>query len=73
VNYRTPAPDDSYLVLLGRAAYTWAYTEWLLICAVRWATGHDLSGLAGKTGGRIVGAFSDMVQAQKAAPPDVHR
>ncbi|MFN2346916.1 MAG: hypothetical protein ABR616_14530 [Dermatophilaceae bacterium] len=73
MSYQTPTPDDPYLSLLGRAAYTWAYTEWVLIYAVRWATGHDLSDLAGKTGGRIVGAFSDIVQAQEAAPLGVHR
>lgn len=73
MNYRTPVPEESYLALLGRAAYTWAYTEWVLIYAVRWATGDDISGLAGMTGGHIVGASSDMVQGQQAAPYDVHR
>jgi hypothetical protein len=74
VNYRTPTPNDAYLSLLGRAAYTWSYTEWGLIYAVRWATGRDLSGLAGQTGGAIVGAFAAMVQAQQEeAPPDVYR
>lgn len=73
MKYRTPVPDESYLDLLGRAAYTWAYTEWVLIYAVRWATGNDISGLAGKPGGHIVGAFADMVQGQTAAPSDVHR
>lgn len=74
MSYRTPTPDDCYLSLLGRAAYTWAYTEWGLIYAVRWATGQDLTGLAGQTGGGIVGAFADMVKAQQGAvPPDVFR
>jgi hypothetical protein len=71
--FGTPTPDDSYLTLLGRAAYTWAYTEWVLIYCVPWATGHDLSGLAGKTGGRIIGAFADVVKAQTAIPSDIHR
>jgi hypothetical protein len=30
VTYRTPAEDD-YLLVLGRAAYTFAYMEWLMI------------------------------------------
>lgn len=73
MSYRTPTPDDAYLVLLGRAVYTWAYTEWGLIYAVRWGTGRDLSGLAGETGGPIVDAIADMVQAQSTAPPDLRR
>jgi hypothetical protein len=61
VHYVTPTPDERYLELLGRAAYTWAYTEWTILYIIRWATGDDLSVHVGGTGGRIVGTFRDLV------------
>lgn len=59
--YRTPTPDRDYLELLGRAAYTWAYTEWVLLYVIKWATNEDLVALVGGTGGRIVRRFHKVV------------
>lgn len=59
--YRTPTPDRAYLELLGRAAYTWAYTEWVLIYVIKWATNEDLAALVGGTGGWIVRRFRKVV------------
>lgn len=59
--YRTPTPDRDYLELLGRAAYTWAYTEWMLLYVIKWATEEDLAALVGGTGGRIVRRFHKVV------------
>ena len=61
--FSTPCPEPEYLLLLGRAAYTWAYTEWTLLYAIKWATGDDLAHLVGGPGGRIVGRFHQVVQA----------
>jgi hypothetical protein len=61
--YRTPAPDAAYLQMLGRAAYTWAYAEWTVLYAIRWATGEDLAAHVGRTGGVIVAKFEAIVRA----------
>ncbi len=66
MTHRTPTPDDAYLMLLGRAAYTWAYTEWSLLYIIKWATGEDLSHLVGGTGGRIVRRFESVVDDLEA-------
>jgi len=54
-------PEVEYLNLLGCAAYAWAYTEWMLIYAMKWGGGDDLSKLAGGTGGQILTRFSRFV------------
>jgi hypothetical protein len=69
--YRTPGPDDLYLQLLGRAAYTWSYTEWTALYLIRWATGDDLSDHVGGTGGRIMRTLEATVRADLDVDPQI--
>lgn len=55
-------------MLLGRAAYTWAYTEWDLIYMLHWATGRDLGRTA--TGGQLVDEFREMLAKDRGTNPD---
>jgi hypothetical protein len=65
--FRTPVPDDEYLRLLGRASYTWSYTEWAMLYIITWLTQDDLARHAGKTAGRIVNVFNEALDS--ATPP----
>ena len=65
--FRTPVPDDGYLAVLGRAAYTWAYTEWTVLYLIHWQSGDDLANCAGGTGGAIVKALHRLLQAPPPA------
>lgn len=71
MTYRTPSPDNLYLKLLGRAAYTWSYAEWTALYIIRWATDDDLSDHAGCTGGKIMRALDATVRSGLDADPHV--
>ena len=65
-----PCPDRAYLELLGRAAYTWSYTEWTMLYTIVGLTGEGLDHHVRDTGGAIVGTLaSTLVTADK--PPFV--
>lgn len=67
MNFTTPVPEGDYLELLGRAAYTWSYTEWTMLYTIHWLTGEDLAGHVGGTGGTII---STLVRALGVEPPE---
>ena len=71
MTFRTPSPDDLYLVLLGRAVYTWSYTEWTALYLIRWATGDDLSDHAGHPGGRIMRTLEATVSSDLDVDPHI--
>lgn len=68
MSYRTPTPGIDYLAMLGRAAYTWAYTEWMLLYVIKWGSQQDLADHVGGTGGKIVNSFKAVVDANNSAP-----
>ena len=58
-------PDDGYLLKVGLAHYWFQYVEWNVIYAIHYATGEDVSNLAGKHPGTIASLLKELWKSDR--------